>query len=183
MPNEITTRGIPHKKLIPIIDKIKKRVFDSAVFKGICNEYGIREEEIPLIPICFAKIPVSARTDHGVIYINIDLIDNDIKKSVDDNAHYLVHEVTHYFQQTTGSKPTPASTEDDYLDNKTEQEGFQNQIEYISDTQGEDVAEEYADQVLDHHTNTDADDKKREKRRKKLLELASDFFIASCKIC
>ena len=181
MVDEITTRGIPHKKLAPILDRIKKRVFDSDVVKDICKEYDIGEEELPLVPICFAKIPVSARTDHGVIYVNVDLfIDengNLIDGSIENNDHYIPHEFTHFGQQTTGNKATPGSTDDNYLDNPTEQEGFRNQTKYISDTQGDDEAEEYVEQVLDHHTHDNADDKKRDKRREKLLELASLFKV------
>ena len=188
MPEEIVTKGLPHKKLAPIIEKLKKRVFDSDVVKDMLKEYDIKREELDLWPICVAKIPVSARTDHGVIYLNVDLFtggDNNyladessnIEARVDENDHYLPHEMTHVCQQTTGNKATPGSTDDNYLDNPTEQEGFRNQTKYISDTKGDDEAEEYVDQVLDHHTHDKADDKKRDKRREKLLELASLFNV------
>jgi hypothetical protein len=188
MPEEIVTKGLPHKKLAPIIEKLKKRVFDSDVVKDMLKEYDIKREELDLWPICVAKIPVSARTDHGVIYLNVDLFtggdDNylvdeksHIEERADENDHYLPHEMTHVCQQTTGNKATPGSTDDNYLDNPTEQEGFRNQTKYISDTKGDDEAEEYVDQVLDHHTRDKADDKKRDKRREKLLELASLFNV------
>ena len=172
MPEEITTRQLPHKKLAPLLEKLKKRVFDSDVVKDMLEEYDIDRAELDLWPICVAKIPVSARTDHGVIYLNVDLFideDGNIREDVVDNDHYLAHEATHGCQQTTGSKATPGSTDDNYLDNPTEQEGFQNQTKYISETQGDDEAEEYVEQVLDHHTHDNADEKKKEKRRKKLL--------------
>jgi hypothetical protein len=173
MPSEIVTKGLPHKQFAPLLDKLKKRVFDSDVVKDILKEYDIERSEIDLWPICIAKIPVSARTDHGVIYLNIDLFaKGDIEEQLDANDHYLPHEMTHVCQQTTGNKATPGSTDDNYLDNPTEQEGFQNQTKYISDTKSDEEAEEYVDQVLDHHTHDDADDKKRESRRNKLLSLA-----------
>jgi hypothetical protein len=171
MPSEIVTRGIPHKQLAPLLEKLKKRIFSSDVVKDMLEEYGIDKDELDLIPICFAELPVSARTDHGVIYLNIDLFSNG-QEDLKENDHYLPHEMTHYMQQTTGNKATPGSTDENYLDNPTEQEGFQNQTKYISDTKGDEEAEEYADQVLDYHTKDDADDKKREKRREKLLALA-----------
>ena len=184
MSEEIVTRGLPHKKLAPILDKLKKRVFDSDVVKDMLKEYGIERDELDLWPICFAEIPVSARTDHGVIYLNIDLfIDEDgdlIKGSIEENDHYLPHEMTHVGQQTTGNKPTPGSTEDNYLDNPTEQEGFRNQTKYISDTKGDDEAEEYIEQVLDHHTHDNIDDKKRDKRREKLLECSLKYYGYLC---
>jgi len=179
MPEEITTRGLPHKKLVPLLEKLKKRVFDSDVVKDMLDEYDIERSELELWPICVAKIPVSARTDHGIIYLNVDLFideNGNIREDAVDNDHYLPHEMTHVCQQTTGDKATPGSTDETYLDNPTEQEGFQNQTKYISDTQGDDEAEEYVEQVLDHHTHDNSDDKKREKRREKLLELAGGFY-------
>jgi hypothetical protein len=179
MPSEIITKGLPHKQFAPLLDKLKKRVFDSDVVKDMLKEYDIERSEIDLWPICIAKIPVSARTDHGVIYLNIDLFaKGDIEEQLDANDHYLPHELTHMCQQTTGNKATPGSTDDNYLDNPTEQEGFQNQTKYISDTKGDEEAEEYVDQVLDHHTHDDADDKKRQSRRNKLLSLARQLGVS-----
>lgn len=177
MPDDIITKGIPHKELAPILNGIKHRVFDSDVIKDICKKYKIDSDELPFVPICFAKLPVSARTDHGIIYLNVDLfIDkNGVIMDNEQNDHYLPHEFTHFSQQTTGNKATPGSTEDTYLDNPIEQEGFQNQTKYISDTQGEGEAEEYIEQVLDHHTKNNVDDKKRESRKDKLLEFANQF--------
>ena len=73
-----------------------------------------------------------------------------------DNS-FLVHELTHVLQQTCGDKPTKGANDGDYLANKYEQEGFQNQSEYIADTRSPDKAEDYIDHVLDYH---DVDDKK-----------------------
>ena len=175
MPDQIVTKGIPHKKLAPILDRLKNRVFKHKVVKDMLKKYKVDEEELDLIPMCFAKLPVSARTDHGVIYINIDLAKDG---NLDDDDHYITHELTHVLQQTTGSKPTPGSTEENYLDNPVEQEGFRNQTKYIADTQGEEVAEDYIDKVLDHHNNSDADDEKREDRRDKLLAIARQFGVS-----
>lgn len=174
MPEEIVTKGIDHKKLAPKLEAIKKRVFKHDVIKDMLKKFKIKPEELDLVPMAFAKIPVSARTDHGIIYINVDLAkDGDF----DEDDHYIAHEMTHYCQQTTGDKPTPGSTEDNYLDNPVEQEGFRNQTKYIADTQGEEDAEEYIEKVLDHHTNDTRDDDKREDRKDKLLAIACEFGI------
>ena len=175
MPEEIITQGLPHKKLAPVIEKLKKKVFKNKVVKDLLKKYDIDEEELAFVPVCFAKIPVSARTDHGVIYLNIDLIDD--RDFLDKEDHYLPHEFTHYCQQTTGSKPTPSAEPEKYLDSPVEQEGFRNQSKYISDTQGEEEAKDYIEKVLDHHMGDDADDKKREKREDKLLAIARRFGI------
>jgi len=174
MPEEIVTKGIPHEKLAPQLEKIKKRVFSHPVIKDMLKKYKIDESELDLVPMCFAEIPVSARTDHGVIYINIELAnDGNIK----EDDHYIVHEMTHYCQQTTGDSPTPSSDEGNYLDSPIEQEGFRNQTKYISDTKGKTEAEKYIEQVLDHHEKDNQDKKKRKERKDCLLAIARDFGV------
>lgn len=175
MPDDIVTQGIPHKELAPLLEKLKKRIFNHPVVKDIIKKYDIDKDELQYVPMAFAKLPVSARTDHGVIYFNVDLAKDG---TIDDEEHYGVHEFTHYGQQTTGDKPTPGSDEDNYLDNPVEQEGFRNQTKYIADTQGEEEAEKYIDQVIDHHSDNEADDKKREKRKDKLLAIAREFGVS-----
>lgn len=174
MPDEIVTKGLPHKELEPKLKKIKNKVFKHKVVQDMIKKYDIDKAELDLVPICFAKLPVSARTDHGVIYINVDLADDG---KISDDDHYIAHELTHFCQQTTGNKPTPGSTSDNYLDNPVEQEGFRNQTKYIADTKGEEEAEDYIEQVLDHHEHDVADAKKREDRRDKLLAIASEFGV------
>lgn len=171
-------KGIPHKKLYPIIEQLKKTVFTKDVAKDIFDEYEIPEEELYLIPVCFANLDVSARTDHGCIFINVNLLGDDLTKDIGhltekalENAHYLAHEVTHYCQQTTGSKPTKGSTDDDYLDNPVEQEAFQNQSKYISETEGDEAAIDYIEKVIDHHKD-DEGPKKKKDRMNDLLDLA-----------
>ena len=155
----------PHKQL-EIINRVKNRIKNHPVVIEMFKEYGVDPEEINLVPMCFADLPVSARTDHGIIYFNFKLLED----GFEDDDHYIVHELTHYLQQTTGTRPTKGSDEDDYLDNKEEIEGFQNQTEYLADTRNEDAAEDYVDQVLDHHEVSDK--KERDKRKKQLLQLA-----------
>lgn len=144
------------------LDEIKK----SNSIKDLFKEYGISLDEIDLIPICFKKdLEVSARTEHAIIYLN-----DKLTKTIEELCPYLIHEITHYCQQTTGNKPTKGSNDDNYLDNPAEQEGFQNQTKYISEVDGEDKAEEYIEKVLDHH---DTPKKERNKKREELLNIAS----------
>jgi hypothetical protein len=175
MSDDIVLKGLPHKKLSKIVENLRKKVFKNEIVKDIFDKYDITPEELELIPICFAKIPVSARTDHGIIYLNIDLLEDDDFYDHDD--HYLAHEVTHFAQQTTGDKPTPSSDGDDYLDNPIEQESFQNQSKYISDTQGDDVAELYIEKVLDTH---DSSENVREQRKEELFAKAIDLYYRNC---
>lgn len=168
MPTDLEPRKIPHKQLRKVIDKVRQRIKTHPVIIKMFKEYDVDIDEIDLVPMCFADLEVSARTDHAIIYFNYDLLnDGDFEK--DD--HYVVHELTHYLQQTTGDKPTKGSEHGNYLDNDEEIEGFQNQTEFLSDTRNDGEAEKYVEQVLDHH---DVDNKKeRNKRKQELLQLAS----------
>lgn len=160
-------KAIPKPKLRKMIDDLREKIKAHPVVKNIFKEYGLDESEIDLIPMAFADLEVSARTDHGIIYLNYKLLQDG---SILNNDHYLIHEITHFVQQSSGDKPTQGSDDGNYLDNKFEQEGFQNQTEYISDTRGDEVAEAYIDKVLDHH---DIKGLERKKRKQQLLQLAS----------
>lgn len=147
-----------------LIDIVKQRVKKSDAVKKVFEKYKLDIDEIDLAPVCFADLDVSARTDHAIIYLNWQLLDGD-PNNID---HYLAHEFTHFCQQTTGNSPTKGSTDDTYLDNPAEQEGFSAQTEYLSETRDPEIAEEYIENVLDHH---DIDGKERSEKRKKLLRL------------
>lgn len=147
-----------------ILDVIRNRVKNHPVVQKFwCDEYGLDIEEIDLIPMCFDDIDVSARTDHAIIYFNRNLIGQNFD-------HYMVHELVHVAQQTTGTKPTKGADSGDYLKNNEEIEGFQNQTEYLSETRDDDTAEEYIEQVLDHHDVHDEGE--REEKKDNLLQLA-----------
>jgi hypothetical protein len=164
---EVHTKGIPHRKLRPIIQDFKDKIRNNDVVKDMFKEHGVSMDELDLVPMCFAHIPVTARTDHGVIYLNVDMLKDGNIEDKDD--HFIVHEMTHYLQQTNGTKPTPGSTDDTYLDNPAEQESFQNQTKYISETDGPEEAKEYVDDLLEHF---EVPKKDRKKREKQLLDLA-----------
>ena len=155
-----------HKELRKLLDNVLDDIKDHPTVLKMFDEYNVDIEEIHLIPLCFDdNLDVSARTDHAIIYLRSSLID-----TPEEIAHYLVHEITHYLQQTTGDKPTKGADYGNYLDNDEEIEGFKNQTEYMSDTKGDDEAEKYIEQVLDYH---DVDNGERKKRKKELLQLAS----------
>jgi hypothetical protein len=108
----------------------------------------------------FSDLDVSAKTVKGVVYLNYKLLcDGDFYK----DYGYLTHEYTHALQQCTGKGPTKGSDDGEYLDNKYEVEGFQNQVEYMANEFGEDEAEDYVDNLLEHHEITN----KKEKAKKK----------------
>lgn len=156
--------AIPKKRLLGIVKKLKDKVKDHPVVVELFKKYKVSPELLDYIPIYFADMDVSAKTEHGIIILNIRLLeDGDYEK----NDHYIVHESCHVLQQCFGDEPTQGADDGDYLLNPYEQEGFQNQTEYLAETRGEEDAEEYVDQVLDHH---DVEGKEREQKKEILLK-------------
>jgi hypothetical protein len=159
-----------NKESLQLINKIKEHIKDSDVIKNVFKKYKVDINELDFIPICFSNLEVSARTAHGVIFINNSLLDNVSKENWEDAVdHYLVHEIVHWVQQTTGTRPTKGADSGDYLENEEEIEGFQNQSEFLADTRDDDAAETYIDQVLDHHEVHD--DKARDSKKEELLTI------------
>lgn len=170
MPEGLSEQQIEdfsHEDGLKIIQAIKNRLKNNKTVQNMFAEHGLSLDEIDYIPICFSDLDVSARTDHAIIYLNKNLL----KGGLDNIDHYVVHEITHFIQQTTGDGPTEGSTDSTYLDNKYEKEGFQQQSEYISETRDDAAAKRYIDKVLDHHDIKNK--KERTERRKELLQLAS----------
>lgn len=156
-------KKLPYKSLNRMIKKMREYLKTNEVVQKMFKEYDVDIEEIDLIPMMFGNLDVSAKTDHGILIFNYKLLtDGDFFK----DFSYGVHEMTHWLQQTTGSKATKSSDDGSYLDNKFEQEGFQNQVEYIAEEFGEDEAEQYVDDLLEHH---DVDSKKEFKEKKETL--------------
>jgi hypothetical protein len=141
-------KKLPYKSLNRMIKKMREYLKQNEVVRKMFEEYDVDIEEIDYIPMMFGNLDVSAKTDHGVIIYNYKLLtDGDFFK----DFSYGVHEMTHWLQQTTGTKATKSSDDGDYLDNPYEQEGFQNQVEYIADQFGDEEAEQYVDDLLEHH--------------------------------
>ena len=141
-------KKIPYSVLMGMIKKAKVFLKKDKIMIRIFKEYGHDVDIIDYIPTYFSDLDVSAKTDHGVVYLNYKLLcDGDFFK----DYSYLIHEYTHWAQQCLGEKPTVSSNEGSYLHNPYEQEGFQNQIEYISDHFGDNEAEKYVEHLLDHH--------------------------------
>jgi len=152
-------KKLPYATLNRLLKKMRAHLKNDGVVREMFDKYGVDIEEIDLIPMCFGNLDVSAKTDHGVIIFNYKLLcDGDFF----EDFSYGVHEMTHWLQQTTGDKPTQSADDGSYLDNPFEQEGFQNQIQYIADTFGDTEAEDYVDDLLDYHDigNEELEDKK-----------------------
>ncbi len=162
---ELDFSGIDQRTLRSKIEEIRSKVKTHPTIIDVFRKYEIPIDEIDLIPMAFAKMPVSARTEHGCIYFSTKLLED----GFDNDDHYAVHEISHFAQQSTGNSPTQSSDVGSYLDNEAEVEAFQHQVEYMADERGEEEAEEYVNDVLDHH---DITGKERSKRFNELTSLA-----------
>ena len=158
-----------HAEDLKILERVRNRVKKHPVIQEMFDEYGISLDEIDLIPMAFADLDVSARTAHGILYFNRKLREDD---GFENDDHYMVHEITHWLQQTTGDKPSKGAGHGNYLDNEDEIEGFQNQVEFLSDTRGNGEPEKYVNQVLDHHAVNEKNERK--ERRDELMEAVAE---------
>jgi len=151
-------KKFPYKTLNRLIKKLREFLKQDPVVRDMFKQYDVDIKEIDYIPMMFGNIDVSAKTDHGVIIYNYKLLtDGDFFK----DFSYGTHEITHWLQQTTGDEPTRSSDDGEYLENPFEQDAFQNQVEYIAEHFGDGEAEEYVDNLLDHH-EVDDDNKRDE---------------------
>jgi hypothetical protein len=160
-----------------IINQAKQQLKDNDVVKKLFKKYDVDLEELEYIPICFRPLEVSATTKSGIIYLNVGLLEDcdpdDMEKCVENISSYIVHETCHYLQQT--HEPTFIGKNEDYLQNDEEIEGFQHQSEFIADTKGEKEAENYIDQVIDHHN---VPEKEKKDKKDELLSIAFKYKIA-----
>ena len=141
-------------------DKVKK---DPDVIKKF-QEYNVPINDIDKVYVDFKELPVSAKTKNKKIYLNIAMLDP--KTQIKDPSHYLAHELTHYLQQRTGNTEGHNAV-DEYLDKPTEQEAFALQLDYKERHEGKEEADEYLENLLDHH---DYHGKERKEKRKELKD-------------
>lgn len=156
-------KALPPATLLRVINKAKKLLKKDEIWKKLCEEYGEEVDVIDYIPTYFKNLDVSAKTDHGVVYLNYRLLLDGL--SIKDIS-YLIHEYTHFFQQCYGKKATQSSDDGNYLENPYEQEAFTNQVSHINENLGEEEAQDYVDNLLDYH---EVDDKKEKNELEEIL--------------
>jgi len=157
-------KKMPYKSLNRMLKKMREFLKKDETVQKMFKEYGVGMEEIDYIPMKFGNIDVSARTDHGVITFSYRLLtDGDFFK----DFSYGTHEAQHWLDQCCSTKATQSANDGDYLHNKYEQKAFQKQIEYIGNNFGEDEAETYVDNLLEHH---DKEGKEKKELKKTLME-------------
>lgn len=155
-----------HNAEMTIIKNIIEEIKSTETYQDLCKKFNVDKNFIDNVPIRFGKIDTSARTEQGIITLNENLL-----KKPKEIGHYLIHEFTHYLDQCLGEQATEGSNNsDDYLNNEFEQDGFQNQTKFISETKNDEEAKKYVEKVLDHHN---VKEKEKPNKRKKLLRLAS----------
>jgi len=155
-------KKIPKNQLMKLINTAKQYVKKNKVVIDVFKKYNVDINQFDNIPIFFKDLDVSARTEHGIIWLNYALLsDGDFFK----DYSYIVHESVHWLQQTTGKHPTNNYDKESYLYNPVEQEGFKNQIKYIKSIFGDEVAKEYTDDLLDHHDINDTNERKKLKNK------------------
>jgi hypothetical protein len=160
-------KKIPPTMLLRMINKAKEFLKKDEVMQRVCEDHGVDIDVIDYIPTAFADLDVSAKTDKGVVYLNYKLLcDGDFFK----DYGYLIHEYSHHLQQCYHDGPTNSSSEDSYLDNPAEEEAFSNQVEFLADEFGKEEAEDYVDNLLEHH---ELEGKKRDEKKEQLMEQVS----------
>ncbi len=186
MPGKFNSRALPFRKhnlmeqgkkkynlkkiksrspnyFLNMINRAKEDLKKNSVLKQVFKENEVSIDFLDLIPMKFGDLEVVATTSHGIITLNYKLLQDGI---FDKDYGYLIHEISHYLQQCFRNKPTQGAEDGDYLENPDEQEGFQNQIMYIAEEFGEEEAENYVDDLLEHH---DVKNKKEKKNKKDVL--------------
>lgn len=157
-------KKLPSRSLLRLINKAKEQLKYDETMQKVFDDFDLPIEWIDLAPVKFGDIDVSATTSHGIITLNFKLLENGDAENI---KPYLLHELVHVNQQTTGTKPTKGANSGDYMKNPYEQEAFQHQIEFIAKNDGEDEAEEYVEKLLNHH---DKKGKEKEKLEDVLME-------------
>ena len=129
--------------------KILQALKKNKVVDDMFEHFDVGPDALSAMPVEFAELDVSAKTKDGVVYLNNKLLeDGDFW----EDLHYIVHEACHYLQQLTGEVFDYGDLEKyEYLDKPTEVEAFKYQIMFIDDYKGKDSADQYLEDLLDHH--------------------------------
>jgi len=161
----ITLSQISKKLHDRLIKKMREDVKKQDPYIKKCKEYGKDLDFVDSIKIMFEPLDVSAKTINSVVVLNEELLKSD---KWEDIMRYIVHELTHCFQQQAGEVDGKVD-KDKYLDDENEQQAFQAQIEYMDDHEPPEEIQRYLEQLLDHHNI------KGPKRKHYIKELTKDI--------
>ena len=131
------------------IKKLKDKIKDEESYREICGEKGREVDAIDDVEIDFIDLDVSARTINKKIDLNEKLLEGPFR----DIMRYVIHEVSHVFQQENGEVDEGSADKSgvDYLEDDNEEEAFSFQIDYMKDHYCDDDIIKYLEQLLDHH--------------------------------
>lgn len=146
-----------------LVREMKEQAKEDPVIIDKFKEYGVPLDEIDSVSVKFCPLDVSAKTKNEEIFLNEKMLADD--STVDDPTHYLIHELIHYLQQSTG-KHNCKNDNADYLDLDTEEEAFKAQIDYKKREESEEEADEYVEGLLDHH---EFEGKRRKDKKEELM--------------
>ena len=152
------------------IKKLKEKIKDEESYREICEEKGRDISAIDEIDIDFIDLDVSARTINKKVDLNEKLLEGPFR----DIMRYVIHEVTHVFQQENGevNEGSADKSGTDYLDDDNEEEAFSFQVDYMKDHYPDDDIIKYLEQLLDHHEIFNKKD-----RKEKIKELCADISV------
>lgn len=146
-----------------LVDAIKSLLKENATVQKMFADYGVDIEKIDEMPLEFAPLKVSAKTKDGKVILNDKLLEDG---DFTDDIHYIVHEATHWLQQTTGEADKHSKKGKAYLDLPTEIEAFQNQTRFMRDFYGPKESDKYVEELLDFH---EYKGKERDQKRAEIL--------------
>jgi len=148
--------------------RLKEKIKEEESYKEICEEKNKNIDSIDNIEINFIELDVSARTINQRIDLNEKLLEGPFK----DVMRYVIHEVTHVFQQENGEVDEGSADKsgDDYLADDNEEEAFGFQVDYMQDHYCDDDITEYLEQLLDHHEIFN-----KKKRKEKIEDLTASY--------
>lgn len=160
------SKEIPAKsKLKKIyVDRIKETIKGEKAYKELCDEKDKPIDIIDKVKISFLPMDVSARTINGEIELNEELLNSPPR----DILRYVVHEMTHVFQQIDGDVQEGSANKDNYLDDENEEEAFSFQLDFMEDYYDDDEIIQYLDDLLDHHNIFNKTERK--EKKEELLE-------------
>lgn len=145
------------------IEKIKAALKKEPIVQKEFKKYDRDISDVDNVSIKFdPDLDVSAKTVDGDIFLNAKMLEDDWQ----DYFHYAVHEITHYLQHTSGSCNGHGDEQGSYLDNPSEIEAFQNQLEYREKTEDKSEVNQYVKDLFDKHH---VPKKERPEKKKELL--------------
>lgn len=146
------------------LEHIRKALKKEPIALKEFEKYKRDINEVNNVSIQFdPDLDVSAKTVNGDIFLNAKMLEDNWQ----DYFHYILHEITHYLQHTSGDCNGHGKSNEEYLDNPAEIEAFKNQLHYREKTEDKKTVNKYLKDLFDKHN---VPKKEREEKKEELLE-------------